>query len=107
MKNTEREVVTLTERVAARHGFAPTQVVDDDIERWTACWSRDPAVLCEKIYQGEIQYHMWQQGRLNADARRFRAELADSLRARYGATRVRDCAAWRVPDDAESGCAGS
>jgi hypothetical protein len=62
--------------------------------------------LCAKVKDREVQFELRQRftSRFSLSGESLRRELLDSLRARFGEERVRECK-WRVERDRQqSGC---
>jgi hypothetical protein len=97
-------------RIGARHGLQtvdPRGADNQNDEGWQQCFTRPSLFLCGKVKDREVQFELRQvlTPRFSPDADSLRRELLDSLRAQFGADRVRECK-WQVErDQRRSGCA--
>ena len=100
--HTPEEIVA---RIAKRYGL--DSIASDNVSHnaWTECFVRESLFLCGKTKNGEIQFRMRQWTRFTKLANSLRSEVLDSLRATFGADRVRECR-WLVhADPTQGGCA--
>jgi hypothetical protein len=97
-------------RIGARRGLQtvePGGADNRNDEGWQQCLTRPSLFLCGKVKDGEVQFELRQvlTPRFSPAADSLRRELLDSLRAQFGADRVRECK-WQVErDQRRSGCA--
>lgn len=89
----EQTAFAVAARVAERYGLKP--YTPHGAERqlaWKECFMGSNGRLCGKWLNGEIQFAIVQAGTRPLPAtERLRHELLDSLRAEFGADRVREC----------------
>ena len=95
-----RDALAVGARVAVRHGLVAFESPRDEA-RWDQCYRKDWVHLCGRVTDREAQFQLMQSGfRLTPLADSLRRELTDSLRARFGAEFVHECA-WTVEPDRE------
>lgn len=78
----------VAERVAKARDLKPTWGGD----RWIRCFGEHSLFLCWRVHEGEAQFDIREAGlRLSGNAEGLREALLMELRARFGATQVREC----------------
>jgi hypothetical protein len=97
LDSADRAALALTARVTARRGLKRHDLHDLGGEgrpaREVPCFARDTFFVCESVDGPEVELSIGQTMTTGfapwADS--VRAELLDSLRAEFGASRVREC----------------
>ena len=86
--------LALVGRVAARRGLEPAPKFEGT-HAGSRCFAREPLVLCARAAAGgEVRFELTQRPAGLSESTGFRRELADSLRAAFGAASVVECD-WR------------
>lgn len=96
--------LALVERIATRHGLTVVRLARRDDYGWSSCFARSALVVCGKVRAAEAQVQIREAPRLSPAGLRLRSEMLDSLRARFDASRVRECRWTDKRDLRDSGC---
>ena len=112
-ENTRRDAFSLVARLASSRGLRPS-FPNNPAQGWAECLAASALVLCGKELDREFQFMLSEaiaaplsrrglRG-FSPRADSLRRELLDSLRARFGATNVRECNWLEERDPRRSGC---
>lgn len=97
-------VFTTVGGIAGQQGLREFEPPDRATNGWRACYGKETLILCGKVVGNEPQFDLHQWARFAPEAVALRATLLDTLRARFGRERVRECS-FRWNDKTHSiGC---
>ena len=100
--DTTRDVaLALMARIARQHRLDDKSVQNLHRQGWAACFERNAVQLCGKTHEQEVQFMVYYRAPTPLSDSIHR-ELFDSLRVRFGPSKVRECQ-WESMGEA-SGC---
>ena len=94
LRDTTENVVRTVTDIGTREGMTAMKSSEDGM-RWATCLAKSSLILCGRERDSVYEFRFSEWGRFAASSVQLQQALIDSLRRRYGASRVVRCS-WVV-----------